>query len=101
MKFGYIVESRSIIFSKLLEGLALSAAATGLGATEAVVARTASLAWSPLTAAVLPAGVALAVGTPVGAAAALKRGGSDGLAGGVLLSAAGWGWGWFCCCPGT
>ena len=114
VKFGYMVESRSIIFSKLLEGLALSAAAAATGAAAALgtaaaaaaAARPASAGLSPLTAAaaaagaVAPAGAAPATGPPAGATAgALGRGGSDALDVGVLLSTRGWGW--FCCCPGT
>ena len=114
VKFGYMVESRSIIFSKLLEGLALSAAAAATGAAAlgaaaaaAAAARPASAGLSPLTAAaaaaaeaVAPAGAAPATGPPTGAtASALGRGGSDALDVGVLLSTGGWGW--FCCCPGT
>ena len=117
VKFGYMVESRSIIFSKLLEGLALSAAAAATGAAAlgaaaaAAAARPASAGLSPLTAgaaaaaaaaaeAVAPAGGAPATGPPTGATAgALGRGGSDALDVGVLLSTGGWGW--FCCCPGT
>ena len=107
VKFGYMVESRSIIFSKLLEGLALSAAAAATGAAVVLgTAAAASAGLSPLTAAaaaveaVAPAGAAPATGPPAGATAgALGRGGSDALDVGVLLSTRGWGW--FCCCPGT
>ena len=101
VKLGYMVERRSIIFSKLLEGLALSAAGAAEGAGAAVVAaaaaaRPASEDLSPLTAAVPPSGGALALAAP---ADALGRGGSDALGARVLFSAVGWAW--FCWCPGT
>ena len=106
VKFGYMVESRSIIFSKLLEGLALSTAAAATGAAAAAlgaaaaaataVARPVSVGLSPLTAAAAaatgPAGAAPATGPPAGATAgALGRGGSEALDVGVLLSTGGWG----------
>ena len=101
-----MVESLSIIFSKLLEGLAALSAAADAGAAVVVVKEAVAAAWpasgvmSPLTAGVLPAGAAAAGGAPGGALAdALGRVGSDVLAAGVLPSAGGGGW--FCCCPGT
>ena len=87
-----MVERRSIIFSKLLEGLALSAAAA-----------VAVAGLSSLTAEATPE-VGIPAKRPAAAvpAVALGRGGSVALGAGILLSARGWGW--FCCCcgcPGT
>ena len=115
-----MVERRSIIFSKLLEGRALSAAAEAAAAAEAVAAATAAAGggaggggpggggpapggFSPLTDGVPPAGGAAAEAPPVLAAPAelLGTGGSDALGVELLLSEEGWGWDWFCCCPGT
>ena len=95
VKFGYMVDSRSIIFSKLLEGLALSAAAAATGAAAAVaVAQPASVGLSPLTAAAPPppTGATPAAGPPASATGALGSGGSGALDAGVLLSTGGWGW---------
>ena len=100
-----MVERRSIIFSKLLEGLALSAAAVAAPAVAAAAAAPATAAGgtatgglSPLTEVVPAADGAVegvtAEGTPVLAPAeVLGTGGSDVLGAELLVSAGGWGWG--------
>lgn len=97
-----MVERRSIIFSKLLEGLAFSAAAA-TAAAPAVAAfpataagGTASGGLSPLTVVAPAAGGTAAEGPPVLApAGVLGTGRSDVLGAELLVSAGGWGWGWF------
>ena len=118
-----MVERRSIIFSKLFEGLVLSAAAAAAAAAPAPASAPAAPAKGPVTAPavavaapataaggtatggvsilteVVPAedGVAdgaTAEGPPVCAPAeVLGTGGSDVLGAGLLDSAGGWGWG--------
>lgn len=111
VKFGYMVERRSIIFSKLFEGRALSAA-TGAAVGAATTATAAAVAGGgggpapggTLTEAAPAEGGATAARAPVLAPfEVLRTGGSDVLGAELLLSPGGWGWGcgWFCCCPGT
>lgn len=107
-----MVERRSIIFSKLFEGLALSAAAAPAAPATGPVTAPAVAAAAPVTGAggtatgglstltgVVPAedGVAdgaTAEGPPVFAPAeVLGTGGSDVLGAELLDSAGGWGWG--------
>ena len=100
-----MVERRSIIFSKLFEGLPLSAAATEAAAAAPAVAAaapataagtTATGGLSPLTEVVPAAGGATAEGpTVLAPAEVLGTGGSDVLGAELLVSAGGWGWGWF------
>lgn len=106
VKFGYMVERRSIIFSKLLEGRALSgaAAAAAAAATAAGGGGPTTGGLSPLTEAAPPEGGATAAAEEPPALApveVLGTGGSDVLGAELLPSAEGWGWGWFCGCPGT
>lgn len=103
-----MVERRSIIFSKLLEGLPLSAAAAAAPAGAAAAAApvtavgaTATGGLSPLTEVVPAEGgtTAAAKGpTVLTPAEVLGTGGSDVLGAELLVSARGWGWGWgwFC-----
>ena len=51
VKFGYMVDRRSIIFSKLLEGLALSTTVVAVAAAAAAAAAAAMAVLSPPTAA--------------------------------------------------
>lgn len=101
-----MVERRSIIFSKLLDGgraLSAFAAAAAAEATAAGGSGPAPGGLSPLTeAAAGPGGWATAEGpTVVVAVVVLGVGGSDVLGAELMPSAGGCGWGWFCCCPGT
>ena len=112
VKFGYMVERRSIIFSKLFEGLDLSAAAAAAAApaaapdgaaaaaapataTGATATATATGALSPLTDVVPAEDGATAKGpTVLAPAEVLGTGGSDALGAEILVSVGGWGWGW-------
>lgn len=92
VKFGYMVDRRSIIFSKLFDGRALSGAA----ATAPPAARLpATRGCSPPTAAAVAAGAAApagggaaAKGTPALVIAVLVGTGGSGV--GLLLSGEGW-----------
>lgn len=106
-----MVERRSIIFSKLFEGLPLSttaaaaaapatappvAAAAAAPATAAGATATATGGLSTLTDVVPAEGGATAKGpTVLAPAEVLGTGGSDVLGTELLVSEGGWGWGWF------
>lgn len=112
-KFGYMVDNRNMIFSKLLD-FALSAiipptaAWTGAAATAAAIARpAASVSLSPFTAPAIAVGGATFTGR-VGVAFVdvLGRGRWAALSAGALLLTRDWAWvgPWFCCCcccPGS
>ena len=111
-KFGYMVDNRSMIFSKLLD-FALSAiipptaAWSGAAATAAAIARpAASVSLSPFAAPTIAVGGATFTGR-VGVALVdvLGRGRWAALSAGALPFTRDWAWGgpWFCCCccPGS
>ena len=121
LKFGYMVNRHSVIFSKLFDGRAVSCStATAPPAARLPATRGCS---APTGAAATTGSGATAKGTPVSALIELIGTGVSGVE--LLLSGEGWYWGWiwgggggwgcswawgwacgwawvwFCCCPGT